>query len=441
MGEVAERAGLRGKAFVNAENFQAQLGGFFVKGIGHFLVVHAKAVAGASWIGVAVPLPRVDAVLFDLAFHLVKEGGEVGLIFNFVPIMIGSAVALAESAGASGNFVELLLGFGHQPAGKNAAAPVTPLKNVAGLVFVDFPAGNAGNHGEAGFAVKENLFDKVGKAVFVGAVLEADSHALEDAVAVSANAEGNAVGKMRLHVEHKVFAFGKLFFRGGGFQSFGFGHVPKRPVNEVAGVKGGGHSHRGFEKIPLGHSKSLGFFGGHLVDAMFPFPLLFVLRAGNVFFVGDGLRRDGRLQPELAVALPFRNPHNLFLGSNFPVTPIILDDARATFVTKKFLPNPKLPGCISLGWFRSAVPLGQIRGKQKIDKTKAKQNKGRNPRRKERQSGGSQRSRFSFPKRWRIPMRRIPPSRIVVIEPESNAPREKQHPPESQSRMPRPRTK
>ena len=296
MGEVAERAGLSGKAFVNAEDFQSQFGGFFIEGVGHLFVVHAKTVAGAAWIGVAVPLPGINAVLFDFAFHLVEEGGEVGLIFDFVPIMIGGAIALAKGAGAAGDFVELLLGFGHQPTGKNAAASISPLKNVAGLVFVNFAAGNAGNHSEAGFAVEENLFDKVGKAVFVGAIFEADSHALKDAVAVSADAEGNAVGKMRLHVEHKVFAFGKLLFGSVRFQSFCFSHVPKRPVNEVAGVKGGGHPHRGFEKIPLGHPKRLGFLGGHLVNAMFPFPLLFVLRTGNVFFVGDGLRRDGRLQ-------------------------------------------------------------------------------------------------------------------------------------------------
>ena len=46
-------------------------------------------------------------------------------------------------------------------------------------------------------------------------------------------------------------------------------------------------------------------------------------------------------------------------SSNFPVISD-LDTARATFVTKKFVPNPKLPGCISLGRFQSAVPLGQI---------------------------------------------------------------------------------
>src|SRR5262249_52520393 len=106
---------------MNTEDLQTELPRLLVERISHLLVVESEAAAGATRVGVAVPLPGVDAVSFNLAFHLLEESGPVRCIGDLVPVMIGSAVALAQGPLAAGQVVDLLLTGGHQPAGEDLA--------------------------------------------------------------------------------------------------------------------------------------------------------------------------------------------------------------------------------------------------------------------------------------------------------------------------------
>src|SRR6185295_1063132 len=91
-------------------------------------------VAGAAGVGVAVPFPGVDAVGFDLAVHLLEEGGFVLNVVFRVPVVVGGAVALTERALAAGEIVQLFFAGGHDPAWEHLAAE----SRRAGRAFENF---------------------------------------------------------------------------------------------------------------------------------------------------------------------------------------------------------------------------------------------------------------------------------------------------------------
>src|SRR5262249_37343654 len=114
VGQVAENSRLVRVALVHRENLQPALAGFLVEP-GRVIVVELEALAGAAGIGVAIPLPRCDFVLLELAVHLLDDGGLVRGIVGFVPIVVGGEVALADRAGGAGELIDLIARLRHQP--------------------------------------------------------------------------------------------------------------------------------------------------------------------------------------------------------------------------------------------------------------------------------------------------------------------------------------
>ena len=84
VGQVAQRRRLCGVALVHAEDLHPQLFRLLVERVAQLLVVELEAVARLAGIGVAVPLPGVDAVDLDLALHLLESAGRSGeLVVRF----------------------------------------------------------------------------------------------------------------------------------------------------------------------------------------------------------------------------------------------------------------------------------------------------------------------------------------------------------------------
>src|SRR5262249_18012432 len=157
-------------------------------------------------VGVAVPLPGVDAVGPDLALHLLEQLGEVGGVPGAIPVMVGGAVALAERPLRAGDVVDLLLALAHDPARQRL--PGEPRR--AGRLredrairpAVDLLAGYPGDHGHAGLAVEVDLLDVVRERVRIRAPLEPETHAADELGV--AKPEGEAVGEVALDVDDEV---------------------------------------------------------------------------------------------------------------------------------------------------------------------------------------------------------------------------------------------
>ena len=92
---------------MHAEQLQAKLARLLVEGVRDLLVVELEAVAGAARVGVAVPLPRVDAVGLDLALHLFEERREIWGVFRAIPVVIGSTIPLAQGPLAAGQVIDI----------------------------------------------------------------------------------------------------------------------------------------------------------------------------------------------------------------------------------------------------------------------------------------------------------------------------------------------
>src|SRR5437763_3159175 len=98
---MAKRARLVRVALMYAEGLGPPLARLVVKPCRH-IVVELEATARAARIGMAIPLPRIDAVKFDLARHLLPGNLLIHGVGGLVPVVIGGQIALAESARGTG---------------------------------------------------------------------------------------------------------------------------------------------------------------------------------------------------------------------------------------------------------------------------------------------------------------------------------------------------
>src|SRR6185369_16082837 len=105
-------------------------------------------------IGVAIPLPRIYSVEFDLPIHLLKERGPIGLVLYLVPIVVRCAVALRQRALAAGQIVQVLFALGHQPARETGAASVGALEHLAAVIALFFFGWHAADDDHARFAIE-----------------------------------------------------------------------------------------------------------------------------------------------------------------------------------------------------------------------------------------------------------------------------------------------
>ena len=121
IGQVAEAARLGREALVHAHLRLAELARHLVE-VGGGVVVELEAAAGPRRVEMAVQLPRRAAVLLHLAGHLFPQGHAILTVRGGVPIVVGSAVALRQSALATGELVDVLAALRHQPAWQDASA-------------------------------------------------------------------------------------------------------------------------------------------------------------------------------------------------------------------------------------------------------------------------------------------------------------------------------
>ena len=97
---------------------------------------------------------------------------------------------------------------------------------------------------------------------------------------LAAQADGNAVGEVRLHIHDEVFALGQLFFVGALVGGFVFVHVPDFAPDLVGGQEAGGHAHGGGHEVAAVHAQLLGLLLGDLAGPILDF-LLFVRSGGG----------------------------------------------------------------------------------------------------------------------------------------------------------------
>src|SRR5262249_31770669 len=91
----------------------------------------------------------------------------------------------------------------HQPAREYSTTARTALERDASIILLLFLSGHTRYHAHHGFAVKEDLFDKVIEAVSLNVVLEIETHALDKGVV--SKRKSVAVGEVRLDVDYEVF--------------------------------------------------------------------------------------------------------------------------------------------------------------------------------------------------------------------------------------------
>src|SRR6266540_7079299 len=157
---MPERARLVGEAFVHAEEFDAELARLLVK-LRRHLVVELEAAAAQARVRMAVPLPRIDLVKPRFAFHLLVKRRPVGLVLDLIPVMIRGDIALTQRAQSAGHLVYVLFAFRHQPARQSGATAGGAFQNFALIVSLLLFRWHAADHGDARFAVKEDLLDEI----------------------------------------------------------------------------------------------------------------------------------------------------------------------------------------------------------------------------------------------------------------------------------------
>src|SRR5262245_34777227 len=123
----------------------------------------------------AVPFPRANTVLFQLSLHLLNCRCLVGGILDLIPVMIRGEVALAQRPLWASHLVQFLGGLRHQPAREYSTTARTALERDASIILLLFLSGHTRYHAHHGFAVKEDLFDKVIEAVSLNVVLEIET--------------------------------------------------------------------------------------------------------------------------------------------------------------------------------------------------------------------------------------------------------------------------
>ena len=112
---------------------------------------------------------------------------------------------------------------------------------------------------------------------------------------VAAQADGHAVGEVRLDVQHEVFALGQLLLVGALVLGFVFVHIPDLAPDLVGSEEAGGQPHGGGHELPAVHSQLAGLLVGDLAGPIFDFFLFLGLRPRDVLLVGDQLRGHGRV--------------------------------------------------------------------------------------------------------------------------------------------------
>lgn len=246
------------KPLVDTEPRQSQLLRFLVERIRQLLVIELKSVAAAARVGVAIPLPRVDAVQLDFALDLLEQGLLVLAIGLHVPIVVRRTVALAECPHTAGHVVNVLLACRHQPARQHTAAAFGAFQRLAVFVELAFAARHARNHQHRGLAVEEHLLDKVGESIRLGRVVELEAHVLDELLI--AKADRQAVGEMGLHVHDEELALGVFVFIGAGLHGLDFVDGPGLAApDQVAGQKTGGQPHAAAHEAAAVHPQLFGF--------------------------------------------------------------------------------------------------------------------------------------------------------------------------------------
>src|SRR5436305_2746210 len=148
---MSENAGLIRVSLVNGEDLQPALARLLVEP-GSIVIIKLEPVAGAAWIGMAIPLPRANLVNIDLALHLLNGGRLVNLVLGLVPVVIGGEVALAQSPAGIGEVVDLIARLCHQPAWQDRTAAAGPaFENLPALIAMLFGrTGYTGDHDHFG---------------------------------------------------------------------------------------------------------------------------------------------------------------------------------------------------------------------------------------------------------------------------------------------------
>ncbi len=133
--------------------------------------------------------------------------------------------------------------------------------------------------------------EAVGLLVF----LEREAHILEEfhLADVAAQADGNAVGEMRLHIHHEIFALRPLLGGSFFFRCLCFVHVESLAIDRIHCGKTSGQPHGSPHELAAIHGQLLGFLFRHFADQMFDMLLPFVLRARNELLGGKHLGRNG----------------------------------------------------------------------------------------------------------------------------------------------------
>ena len=143
--------------------------------------------------------------------------------------MIRGEIAVVQSALRTGQIVNFLAGFGHEPARQDFARCARRAfhidERLAVLVAQDFPARHARDDDHHSFAVKEHFLDEVFEAISCGVILELKAHVLHE-LGIAKAPNRQAIGEVRLAIDDEVFAFGKFLRRWRCFPGFDFVHVP-----------------------------------------------------------------------------------------------------------------------------------------------------------------------------------------------------------------------
>ena len=172
-------------------------------------------------------------------------------------------------------------------------------------------AGHAADDAHHRVAVEEDLFDEGLEAVGVGVVTQLYAEVfqkLEGAKAGRAADLHAVLNVMRLHVDDELI-LRPAFIISRLLEGLGFGDFEEIAEALIHSDEGGRHAGAGAQELAARHAELPGLLVGHVVNQVFDLALLRGLRQRVELFVGNRLRRDGRVNALAPVADVLRYPH------------------------------------------------------------------------------------------------------------------------------------